>query len=222
MLMRMKAVWLRINLDWSAKEVDDDRYKSLKLLPNEMRRSCKRLIQIPEVSGEWDETNLPKIGTNPKITCEEMRRSYQRLIQIPEVTDEDMRRSCQRLIQIPEVSGEWDETKLPKFTILCSLSIHTFEENMNCESLEQLLHSKMAVFCVVSPCRLVWVYQRFRGLYCLHHQEVSTQKIVILTFATVTTSNHAVLLLISYSFKKNLYDLFAIWHVVRSKSIVST
>jgi hypothetical protein len=28
----------------------------------------------------------------------------------------------------------------------------------------------MAVFWVVAPCRLVWVYQRFRGLYCLHHQ----------------------------------------------------
>jgi hypothetical protein len=29
---------------------------------------------------------------------------------------------------------------------------------------------KMAVFWVVAPCTLVWVYQRFRGLYCLHHQ----------------------------------------------------
>jgi hypothetical protein len=28
----------------------------------------------------------------------------------------------------------------------------------------------MAVFWVVAPCRLVWVYQSFRGLYCLHHQ----------------------------------------------------
>jgi hypothetical protein len=28
----------------------------------------------------------------------------------------------------------------------------------------------MAVFWVVAPCRLVWLYQRFRGLYCLHHQ----------------------------------------------------
>jgi hypothetical protein len=28
----------------------------------------------------------------------------------------------------------------------------------------------MAVFWVVMPCRLVWVYQCFRGLYCLHHQ----------------------------------------------------
>jgi hypothetical protein len=30
---------------------------------------------------------------------------------------------------------------------------------------------KMAVFWVVVPCRLVWVYRRFRGLYCLHHQD---------------------------------------------------
>jgi hypothetical protein len=30
--------------------------------------------------------------------------------------------------------------------------------------------TKMAVFWVVSPCSLVEVYQRFRGLCCLHHQ----------------------------------------------------
>jgi hypothetical protein len=29
---------------------------------------------------------------------------------------------------------------------------------------------KMAVFWVVAPCRLLSVYRRFRGLYCLHHQ----------------------------------------------------
>jgi hypothetical protein len=29
----------------------------------------------------------------------------------------------------------------------------------------------MAVFFwVVVPCKLEWVYQRFRGMYCLHHQ----------------------------------------------------
>jgi hypothetical protein len=33
---------------------------------------------------------------------------------------------------------------------------------------------KMAAFWVVAPCRLVRVYQRFRGLYCLHHQGVRT------------------------------------------------
>jgi hypothetical protein len=27
------------------------------------------------------------------------------------------------------------------------------------------------VFLVVAPCRLVWVYRRFGGLYCLHHQD---------------------------------------------------
>jgi hypothetical protein len=30
--------------------------------------------------------------------------------------------------------------------------------------------TKMAVFWVVAPCRLVEVYQRFRGPCCLHHQ----------------------------------------------------
>jgi hypothetical protein len=29
---------------------------------------------------------------------------------------------------------------------------------------------KMAVFWLVTPCRLVWVYQHFRDLYCLHQQ----------------------------------------------------
>jgi hypothetical protein len=28
----------------------------------------------------------------------------------------------------------------------------------------------VAVFWVVAPCTFVQVYQRFRGLYCLHHQ----------------------------------------------------
>jgi hypothetical protein len=29
----------------------------------------------------------------------------------------------------------------------------------------------MAIFWVVAPCRLVEVYQRFRGTFCLHHQD---------------------------------------------------
>jgi hypothetical protein len=29
---------------------------------------------------------------------------------------------------------------------------------------------KMAASWVIAPCRLVWVYRRFRGLYCLHHR----------------------------------------------------
>jgi hypothetical protein len=32
------------------------------------------------------------------------------------------------------------------------------------------VNMKMAVFWVVVPCRLVWVYRHFRGLYCLHPQ----------------------------------------------------
>jgi hypothetical protein len=31
--------------------------------------------------------------------------------------------------------------------------------------------SKMAVYCVVAPCSLVEIYQRFGGPYCLHHQD---------------------------------------------------
>jgi hypothetical protein len=31
--------------------------------------------------------------------------------------------------------------------------------------------TKMAVFWVVAQCSLVEVYQRFRGPWCLHHQE---------------------------------------------------
>jgi hypothetical protein len=30
--------------------------------------------------------------------------------------------------------------------------------------------AKMAVFWVVAPCRVVFIYHRFRGLYCLHHR----------------------------------------------------
>jgi hypothetical protein len=29
---------------------------------------------------------------------------------------------------------------------------------------------KMGVFWVVAPCRLVDIYRRFEGAYCLHHQ----------------------------------------------------
>jgi hypothetical protein len=36
------------------------------------------------------------------------------------------------------------------------------------------MYSKITVFWVVAPCRLVRVYRRFRGLYCLHHQGDST------------------------------------------------
>jgi hypothetical protein len=41
---------------------------------------------------------------------------------------------------------------------------------------------KMAVFWVLAPCRLVWVYRRFRGLYCLHHQGATTQKTAIFMY----------------------------------------
>jgi uncharacterized membrane protein YecN with MAPEG domain len=35
---------------------------------------------------------------------------------------------------------------------------------------------KMAVFWVVAPCGLVWVYRRFRGLYCLHHMALQPRR----------------------------------------------
>jgi hypothetical protein len=38
------------------------------------------------------------------------------------------------------------------------------------KSLKDFNIMKKAVFWVVAPCRLVRVYQRFRCLYCLHHQ----------------------------------------------------
>jgi hypothetical protein len=45
------------------------------------------------------------------------------------------------------------------------------------------IHIKMAVFWVVAPCRLLQVYQLFRGLYCLHHQgdrpEVQTSETLV-------------------------------------------
>jgi hypothetical protein len=39
-----------------------------------------------------------------------------------------------------------------------------------CLEISTAMTMKMAVFWVVAPCRLVWVYQLFTGLYCLHHQ----------------------------------------------------
>jgi hypothetical protein len=46
---------------------------------------------------------------------------------------------------------------------------------------------KMAVFWVVAPCRLVYVYQRIRGLYCLHHQ-AQIRALIDLMMEAVQTS----------------------------------
>jgi hypothetical protein len=35
---------------------------------------------------------------------------------------------------------------------------------------------KMAVFWVVAPCSLVEVHRRFRGVFCLHYHQATTQK----------------------------------------------
>jgi hypothetical protein len=48
--------------------------------------------------------------------------------------------------------------------------------------------AKMAVFWVVASCRQVWVYQCFRGLYCLHHQgtlmmeAVQTSEMLVISY----------------------------------------
>jgi hypothetical protein len=50
----------------------------------------------------------------------------------------------------------------------------------------------MAVCWVVVPCSLVEVYQRFRGLCCLHHQVVhgaATQKTAIFVLTAMRISN---------------------------------
>jgi hypothetical protein len=36
----------------------------------------------------------------------------------------------------------------------------------------------MSVFWVVAPCRLVWVYQRFRGWYCLRHTNFESKSLM--------------------------------------------
>jgi hypothetical protein len=49
---------------------------------------------------------------------------------------------------------------------ICSVvTAHAWVKLRNVQS-----YLKMAVFWIVVPCRLLWVYQRFRRLYCLHHQ----------------------------------------------------
>jgi hypothetical protein len=54
---------------------------------------------------------------------------------------------------------------------------------------------KMIVFWVVAPCSLVEVYQRSRGVCCLHHQGdrgVITQKTVIFLTNTQLISKSAI------------------------------
>jgi hypothetical protein len=51
-----------------------------------------------------------------------------------------------------------------KFRCLLSFYLHVGFEGLTAVGRE------MTVFWVVAPCSLVEVYQRFRGLSCLHHQ----------------------------------------------------
>jgi hypothetical protein len=51
----------------------------------------------------------------------------------------------------------------------------------------------MSVFWVVAPCRLVLVYRRFGGLYCLRHEDdegATTQKTAFFILTAVRTSYH--------------------------------
>jgi hypothetical protein len=51
---------------------------------------------------------------------------------------------------------------------------------------------KMAVFWVVAPCSLVEVYQRFRGVCCLHHQgdEYLNANNTFMRFAALSIPRH--------------------------------
>jgi hypothetical protein len=63
------------------------------------------------------------------------------------------------------------------------MQLVTTRKNMKTVGFEVLkaVSTKVAVFCVVAPCSLVEVYQRFRGPCCLHHQGIgaTTQKTAI-------------------------------------------
>jgi hypothetical protein len=54
------------------------------------------------------------------------------------------------------------------FTMLLTIKDSTFYASWLEVSMAVII--KMAVFWVVAPCSLVWVYQHFRSLYCFHHQ----------------------------------------------------
>jgi hypothetical protein len=47
----------------------------------------------------------------------------------------------------------------------------------------------MAVFCVVAPCSLVEVYQRFRGSCCLHHQGNDSSETLVNFYQTTRRYN---------------------------------
>jgi hypothetical protein len=57
----------------------------------------------------------------------------------------------------------------PRFSVFCDGCLTKDLEIVGFEVLT-VVSMKMAVFWVVAPCSLVEVYQRFRGICCLHHQ----------------------------------------------------
>jgi hypothetical protein len=46
---------------------------------------------------------------------------------------------------------------------------------------------KMAVFWAIAPCRPVWIYQRFRDLYCFHQQSIDEALIALMVEAIQTS-----------------------------------
>jgi hypothetical protein len=58
-------------------------------------------------------------------------------------------------------------------SVCIRVSTISYRARRQSQKLQNKTEIKMAVFYVVAPCRLAWVYQRFRGSYRLHHQAVT-------------------------------------------------
>jgi hypothetical protein len=74
---------------------------------------------------------------------------------------------------------KWPRAVLCACAAVCRRPVGTLQLSLSIDYTEEanIMGKKMAVFWVVAPCRLVWVYRRFGGLYCLHHQgDESTQR----------------------------------------------
>jgi hypothetical protein len=72
---------------------------------------------------------------------------------------------------------------------------------------------KMAVLCVAAPCRLVWVYRRFRGLHCLHLRDNTnlhgaiTQKTAIFRVSVFSTLPHLCFCPVTQSLQVLIYHI---------------
>jgi hypothetical protein len=80
--------------------------------------------------------------------------------------------------------------------------------------------TKMAVCWVVAPCRLVRVYRRFRGPYCLHHQgdELILVYMVLQPrrqpFSDNTCSGFKLVAYRSYKLPRTNINLPQVWHII--------